>query len=54
VKYFPHQDFHAKGRDFSEEERITSGRLSCINSLKRESLVMMNLQLLRGLIHLHE
>jgi len=42
-----------KEGDSSEEERITSGRLSCINSLKRESLVMMNLQLLGGLIHSH-
>jgi len=31
-----------KEGESSEEERITSGRLNCINSLKTESLEMMN------------
>jgi len=37
-----------KEGDSSEDERITSEKLSCINSLKWESL-MKNMQLLEGI-----
>jgi len=46
--------------NFPEEERRSSGRFGSINSLKRETLAMMNLQLLGrgrgrgGVIHSHE
>jgi len=39
--------------DSSEKERRVFGKIGCINNLKRESLVMMHLQLLGELIHWH-